>query len=593
MISNINELKTSNDIMAEYDSYLPDEIINNNNIINSHLNNNDYEDNLNINNKDIESTQEAFIQTLNLQIKQLQELLDSKNKDFDNLNSESNKLKILLIQEQRKLIDKDNIIHSMNLQKKNLEEQINKKNAESENMQNKIKELNYKLIELNQSLITKENIYQFNNRIKNVLEKENINNDNQNQNQNDIIITENYEIELKRLSNLVDELEIKNNKLLFDNKALNSKIDTIINDKNSELNLYKYIYQNKINNLNKAISNLNNRISQLLSEQNNQKNVNKYNNLLKKNILQKFNELENKLNGYDKENCTLRQENQNIKSELEELKLVTDSKEKIIQKLQTDFEIMENEYNNNLLTTQKVDENLKKDDLDKTQYINELQSKQEKLTKENKDLKFGLKQMTKNINEANQLYFKKKAEYDKTLSLTDNKLKEYKKKIVLLKTKINELHQEIKLLKEYKGVDFLYSNNNNQYSFLTQMNIDNNNQNKQDYKKFISYTPKARKNKIPFEINLENKTTIHNNDNLDGNDIFGDLKISEVPKDNNSMKPPSIKKNSDLIGQEKNNIKNKSNDINALANNEQDLKFIQEYKDNLNKMDEQLKKLNS
>ena len=154
--------------------------------------------------------------------------------------------------------------------------------------------------------------------------------------------------------------------------------------------------------------------------------------------------------------------------------------------------------------------------------------------------------------------------------------------------KINELHQEIKLLKEYKGVDFLYSNNNNQYSFLTQMNTDNNNQNKQDYKKFISYTPKARKNKIPFEINLEN-----NNENLDGNDIFGDIKISEVPKDNNSMKPPSIKKNGDLIGQENNNTKNKSNDINALANNEQDLKFIQEYKDNLNKMDEQLKKLNS
>ena len=428
MISNINEVKTPNDIMAENDSYLPDEIINNNNIINSHLNNDDYEENININNKDIESTQEAFIQTLNLQIKQLQELLDSKNKDFDNLNSESNKLKMLLIQEQKQLIDKDNIIHSINLQKKNLEEQLNKKNAESENMKNKIKELNYKLIELNQSLITKENIYQFNNRIKNVLEKKNINNDNQNQNQNDIIITENYEIELKRLSNLVDELEIKNNKLLFDNKALNSKIDTIINDKNSELNLYKYIYQNKINNLNKAISNLNNRISQLLSEQNNQKNVNKYNNLLKKDILQKFNELENKLNGYDKENCALRQENQNIKSELEELKLVTDSKEKIIQKLQSDFEIMENEYNNNLLTTQKVDENLKKGDLDKTQYINELQSKQEKLNKENKDLKFGLKQMTKNISEANQLYFKKKAEYDKTLSLTDNKLKEYKKK---------------------------------------------------------------------------------------------------------------------------------------------------------------------
>ena len=595
MASNEKEVQAQNDIMPKYDNYSPNQIINNNNDnINDNLSGGDFEQNLDINNNmDLALTQKTFVQTLNLQIKQLQELLNNRNKDFDNLNIENNKLKLLLIEEQKKIIDKENLIHSINMQKKNVEEQLNKKIAESENLNNKIKELNYKLIELNQSMITKENIYQFNNKIKNVLEKDNTNNDNQNQ--NELIITEKYEIELKRLSNLIDELEIKNNKLLFDNKSLSSKIEIIANDKNSELNMYKSIYQITINNLNKQISNLNNRISQFFSEKNDQKNINNYNNLIKKEIIQKFNELENKLNEYDKENCDLKSENQNLNSTVKELKLVIESKEKIIQKLQTDFEIMENEYNNNVFTSQKLGENLKKNDIDKSQYINELQSKQEKLTKENKDLKFGLKQMTKNINEANQLYSKKKAEYDKTLLLRDNKLKEYKTKITLLKMKINELHQEIKILKEYKGVDFLNSNNNNHYSFLTQNNNnnDNNNKIKNEHKKYITYTPKARKNKIPFEINLDNRTTIQNNENSEGNEIFGDLKISEVPKDNNSIKPSSIKNNNDLIEQDKNISKNKNNDLNKLANNEQDLKYIQEYKKTLDKIDEQLNKLNS
>ena len=171
---------------------------------------------------------------------------------------------------------------------------MNKYKNESEEMQSKIKELNYKLIELNQNIISKENISQFNNKIKNALE-----NENQNENKNNII-NENYEIEIKRLNNIIDELEIKNNKLIFDNKALNAKINTILNDKNSEINIYKSIYISQINNLNKFINNLKNRISTLFSEKNIKKSYKPNNNLLKKEIMEKFNELENKLNLYDK-----------------------------------------------------------------------------------------------------------------------------------------------------------------------------------------------------------------------------------------------------------------------------------------------------
>ena len=55
------------------------------------------------------------------------------------------------------------------------------------------------------------------------------------------------------------------------------------------------------------------------------------------------------------------------------------------------------------------------------------------LERENNNLRNGLKQMTKNINEANEIYFKRKANYDNNIKIRDVKLKEYKTKISILK----------------------------------------------------------------------------------------------------------------------------------------------------------------
>lgn len=579
---------------------------NSKNIMNYGMNNNlnqgfaqDNNENLN----DVESTQEAFIQTLSLQIKQLQELLESKNKDFDNLNSENNHLKLLMIQEQKKMIDKDNILHSINEQKKNLEEKIDKYKTESENLNSTIKELNYKIIELNQNIISKENMNQFNNKIKDVLESKNkeINNDNNNKEENkENTLIEKYEVELKKLYNIIDELEIKNSKLVFDNKIMNTKVANIISDKNNELSILKSIYQNQLNNLNKVISHLNNRIAQLFDDNNKPINYKQNSNLLKNEIMKKFNDLENKLNSYDKENCDLRKENQNLKSELSELKLVEESKEKIIQKLQTDFEMMENEYNNNVMTSQKFGETLKIDDMNKSEYINDLLNKQKTLIKENNDLKVGLKQMTKNINEANQLYFKKKEEYDKLFETKDSKLKEYRNKIALLKMKVNELHNEISILKEIK-VD--PNNNAFHYSFFTQDNKDlnyiNNNVSKKDKrdKKMRCFTPKLKRKENPLEININMKNehrTIDNEEKNDDNDIFRENKIIDLPKQTVSIIKPNINlnnnDNNNNININNNFVEKKLNENNKIDfnDNQKDINYLEEYKKTLNKIDQQI-----
>ena len=110
----------------------------------------------------------------------------------------------------------------------------------------------------------------------------------------------------------------------------------------------------------------------------------------------------------------------------------------------------------------------------------------------------------------------------------------------------------------------------------------------------MSITPKvkrSRQNYIPFEINLENKNENNNDYN---NNIFGDIKISEIPKENNSIKPNEKDNNkNDLPEKEKKNNNEKKIDISKLANHEQDLKYLQEYKDTLKKIDEQLFKFNS
>ena len=549
LINNFNNNIANNNINMNNPNYINYENISNelNNEINTDI---EYDRN----NLDIENTQAAFVQTLNLQINQLQKLLEEKNKEFDNLNNENNKLKLLLIQEQKKIIEKDNIIHSLNSNKKSYEDKINRYKTNEENLKNKIKELNYKIIELNQNMISKENMNQFNNKIKNIIESGK--ND-----ENNIVIGEKIGVELTKLYNSIDELEIRNNKLEFENKTLNNKISTMNSDKNDEINTYKSIYQTQINNLNKIISYLDSRISEAFSDKNINRAYNKTNNLISGDIIEKFNILESKLNSYDKENSELRKENQNIKIELDELKLVTKSKEKIIEKLQADFGMMENEYRNNLPNNLNQMGNVKNDEINSAeyaQYINELTNKQNALEKENYNLKNGLKQMTKNINEANEIYFKKKAEYDNNIKNRDIKLREYKNKISILKMKINELHQEIRILKNNQIANY------NQTSFLSQNNNEiNKNQFQNDNMKLISNTPKLKKKEIPFELNLENKEKLNDN-----KDIFGDIKISEVPK-----------------------ITETQQQSNSIIN-PQDLKNIQEYKELLNKVDEQLLKYN-
>ena len=83
--------------------------------------------------------------------------------------------------------------------------------------------------------------------------------------------------------------------------------------------------------------------------------------------------------------------------------------------------------------------------------IDDLINEQKRLAEENDILKNNYEQMTRGINEANELFVTKQKEYENMINYQNEKLKEYKFKISLLKIKINELYSEIKFLKDKKN----------------------------------------------------------------------------------------------------------------------------------------------
>ena len=152
-----------------------------------------------------------------MQITNLKKLIETKNKEIKCLDEENKKNKNFLIEKEKEVKDKDNTIdmlyNEINLLKNN-NESLNK---EIKDKLEEIKELNYSLAEYKQKVISNEESINFMNQIK---ECDNIDKR-----------IENYEIELNKIKNNLNESEIKNTKLIFDNNILQNKIETINKEK--------------------------------------------------------------------------------------------------------------------------------------------------------------------------------------------------------------------------------------------------------------------------------------------------------------------------------------------------------------------------
>ena len=148
---------------------------------------------------------ESRKQSPKTQIINLKQLIETKDKEIKSINEENKNNKIIILEKQKIITDNENKIEILNneiyiLKNKNelLEKDLNDKLQ-------KMKELNNSLIEYQQKIKTNEESINFINKIKEC--------DNTDKK------IENYEIELNKLRNDLNELEIKNSQLTFDKTA--------------------------------------------------------------------------------------------------------------------------------------------------------------------------------------------------------------------------------------------------------------------------------------------------------------------------------------------------------------------------------------
>ena len=380
--------------------------------------------NKNKENKNYIGITSKLINPMSSEIEQLKEALIKANEKINILIEENNKLKITQGDNMKELLIKEGIIDSNKQEISRLLSKITSYENEEEIKNKTIKDLNYKIIELNQKIESKETIDKITQKIKN---------------ENPEDLEHNYLIEINELNNKINEIEIKNSKLKFDNENLKNKIDIIIKEKKTELEIMESLYNKKNGILEKEIERLNDMINELLNEKEKEHiDIYDYKNI-QNDIYKFFKELEEKMKKLNDVNFLIKKENQKLKNENEELSIIINGKETIIEKLQSNINKIENDFKQRLSERNIINNN---------DNIEQLLNEQKKLSEENEILRNNYEEMTQGINEANELFVSKQKEYEKIINSQMEKLKEYKFKISILKIKVNELHSEIEFLQE-------------------------------------------------------------------------------------------------------------------------------------------------
>ena len=428
---------------------------------------------------------------------QLKEALAKSNEKLKILSQENDKLKFTQSENMKNLSLKDGIIDS---NKQEITRILNKKNIlETEDESNKktINELNYKIIELNQKIESNNTMNKITQKIRNE-KPENL--------------EQIYESQINDLNNKINEIQIKNSKLEFDNKNLLNKIDILSKDKKTELEIMEALYRKKYEVFEKSIERLNDMINELLNEkQRDSVDLINYSGI-QNDIYKHFAEFEEKIRKLNQDNSLIKKENMKLKNENEELSIIINGKETIIEKLQSNINKIENDFRQKIseINSPKVINNY-----DNNENIEQLLSEQKRLMEENEILKNNYEQMTQGINEANELFVAKQKEYENTINAQREKLKEYKFKISILKIKVNELHSEIAFLQERQ----IQTSNNiiQQDNLLSTIEKDKNyiefNLTPEQMKLVGADKSPDMKPKIEFNSNIKDNNNLNTNEN--------------------------------------------------------------------------------
>ena len=557
----------------------------------------------NINNKvEINSN----LNSLQSQITNFKQIIEEKDKEIEKLKNENKNF--ISIQKQAEAMNSENKVDKIT---KKLDLIKVRNDILTKNLKDKEQEivnLNNIILEYKQKIISNEQSSNFMNEIKKSIRDENT-----------VKQIEKYEIELNKVKNSLDESEIKNMKLVFENNILVGKIQNIEIEKNEEIKILELLHQKQIDNYNKSIEQLNEKITELVKERESNHNniISKDEYINKNDIINELNEKQDKIRELDEDNFKLKKDIQQMINKNEELAIIIKNKDLIIERLETEIERFD--FNNIKESNKNINENElnKKSNKNREEYLIKIES----LEKENEELKIGLQNMTEGINKANELYNEKLNNFNNELVIKNNKLKEYKNKISILKCKIVEVSNELMLLKggvnnnSYYNASFINnsiintnhnSNTNTIPRIKDDMIINNNNfmLNKKYYNNYNTGRVNTDNTNMNSVNNILGQAYIHKNDQKDQynkNQInltnnYNSVKLGNMPninavnENNNSIKNSNsnvnIYRNKGVLNNAKIGIKASDTQEFINKNKEEDknhMNFLKEYKETLNK----------
>ena len=364
-----------------------------------------------------------YIQNYEEKLNNIQNENDTLKNNISNLEKEKLTLLTNLEQKDISLSELTQIIENL---KRNENEDKNK----IQELEEKNKELNYQIIQISQK-----------NKSLNATLQTFFQSPNSNLQQNTVS-------QILQLKNKLDEVEISKQKIEFENRLLNDKINEIQNKFENEIKLKTDLKNREILGLQKTISSLNNNLNANMRK--NSYEINKNNNNINNNpiLIEQLTNLENKIKMLQDEIYNLQKEKKLLTSENVDLKFANEHKDKFIAELQNKISDIEEQFKIQINGIQmNTEENASKVKQSQNQ-VEQLLIEKDEILKQNQKFKNGVEYFNVTIKELNDIMNKKLKSFLNVINSYNLKLKENRSKINQLKQRIDEQNSEIQKLKK-------------------------------------------------------------------------------------------------------------------------------------------------
>ena len=249
----------------------------------------------------------------------------------------------------------------------------------------------------------------------------------------------------------LNELEVENSKLKFEQNVLKNQVEIANIDKENEIAIMKSLHKKELDNYESYAKMLKSQLEDAYKSRNDNLITNNTDlDNLKQNskLFLQISTLENKIRELDNENFKLKKALSKAQSETAETQIKLENKEQIIDKLQKEYQGAITQCQEQIANLEENQNILSNNDEENQKMIGALMQEKQDLIEKINQLNNGFIVMKQGLDEANELFMNKKTFMENEIANARTKTNEYKRKVQILKIKINELQEEIAFLKQ-------------------------------------------------------------------------------------------------------------------------------------------------